>query len=406
MITIKQPIVTIKDGKARLSADVDVDGISNPLWFEVDEVYAKYLCYERIDAYVLGLLRYANLYNHDIQSEVPMTQAIYENLTQQFLPAFYKVNNYTRDNKNGKGFSSTIICPVAPEVERLTNDQFIGAGVSCGVDSLHVFALHPEITHGCVWNVHGVSYNETKEKRDKGWENLVSQAHDIMKDTGKKLIVGDTNFDRGWMPKLLWDSFTTHGNLFFILALQKMWSKYYVGSDCDIHDFKIKLPISEDPAHYEFFLFPYVSTSHCSVYMEGHVHRRIEKVKMLLDYPLAKKYLNVCWGLIEDNKNCSYKCAKCVRTMWSLYLLDALDEFKDRFDVEYFYNHLEEYLAEYYRGLIQKDFFMVEMKPYYKNKSGKISLWTKLLAMRIVFKKAFKKALRLGKVAQGEFKSR
>lgn len=404
MITIKQPTVTIRDGKARLSADVDVDGVCKPLWFEVAEEYSDFLCPERSDAYVLGLLRYANLYGHDIVTDVPMTDTIYSNLTDQFYPAFYKVNNYSRNNGVRNGFASRIICPTAPSVEVAAGDEFIGTGVSCGVDSLHVFALHPEITHGCIWNGHTTGAGQTEELRKNVWRDMILQAKEFLTSINKKLIVGDTNYDRGWMRDLSWEGYTTFGNLFCVFAMQKMWKRYFIASNCDINDFRVKLSINNDPAAYEFFLFPYLSTGNISIYMDGHAHRRIEKVRDLLNYAPAKKFLNVCWGVEDGFNNCSYKCAKCVRTVWSLYLLDALDEFKDRFDVCYFNSHKEEFLAEFYRGLLQKDFFMVEMKPYYKGK--KISFWIKLLAFRIVLKKAIKKLLRLGKVAQGEFKSR
>lgn len=403
MITIKQPTVTVKNGKARLTANVEVDGASKALWFEVDEKFAKYLCPERSDAYVLGLLRFANLYGHDICAETPMTDVIYDGIVNQFYPAFYKVNNYTRAT-NVKKFATRIICPVAPTVEKVGDETVVGTGVSCGVDSLHVFAQHSEVTHGCIWNGHTTGAGQTEEKRINVWRDMILQAESFLKSVGKKLIVGDTNYDRGWMPGLAWEGYTTFGNLFCIFALQKLWSKYYIASNCDIHDFKLKLSIMEDPATYEFFLFPYLSTAKMSVYMDGHAHRRIEKVKNLLDYLPAQQYLNVCWGVDDGFKNCTYRCAKCMRTVWSLHLLGALDKFKDRFNVEYFNAHKEEYLAEFYRGLLQRDFFMMEMRPYYNGK--RFNLFTKLCAIRIVLKKAIKKALRLGKVAQGEFKSR
>ena len=155
MITIKQPFVTVRDGKARLSADLDVDGLKTQLWFEVDEEYEEYLLYERIDAFVLGLMHEVIRKNHDIVSEAPMTRRLYFQLTNQFLPAYFKLN--------GGGFK--IRCPVAEEVAHPKGGVAIGTGVSCGVDSLHVFAMHPEITHACIWNLHGVTYNETASTR-------------------------------------------------------------------------------------------------------------------------------------------------------------------------------------------------------------------------------------------------
>ena len=80
--------------------------------------------------------------------------------------------------------------------------------------------------------------------------------------------------------------------------------------------------------------------------------------------------------------------------MLSLYCFDALNEFSAVYDVDYFKKHFDQYVAEYYRGCIQKDFFITELRPYMKTK--RIPLSVKLSASRIVAKKAVKKALRLG----------
>ena len=68
MITIAKPIVEKQNGGGvRMSANVDVDGIKTPLWVEVPEEYGDYLCAERSDAFLLGLLHYALEFGHDIK---------------------------------------------------------------------------------------------------------------------------------------------------------------------------------------------------------------------------------------------------------------------------------------------------------------------------------------------------
>lgn len=394
MITIKQPFVTVRDGKARLSADLDVDGLKTQLWFEVDEEYEEYLLYERIDAFVLGLMHEVIRKNHDIVSEAPMTRRLYFQLTNQFLPAYFKLN--------GGGFK--IRCPVAEEVAHPKGGVAIGTGVSCGVDSLHVFAMHPEITHACIWNLHGVTYNETASTRQKGWDNLVAGASKFSSDIGCKLVVGDTNFDRGCLPSIQHDGSTTYANLFCVMALQKLWKEYFVASGYDIEDFKLKVSNLTDPAHYEYLLFSFCCLNNFAVYMDGVSQRRIEKVGDLIKYPPAYKHLNVCFGIYEGGGNCTHKCAKCMRTLLNLEAWGAVGLFKDVFDLDYYNSHQEEYLAELWRGYLQKNSFATEMKPYFKNKKWLLKVRSK--AAMIVLKKAFKKMLRLGKVAQGEFKSR
>lgn len=394
MITIKQPNIRIIDGKARLFADLDVDGLKTQLWFEVDEEYKDYLLHERIDAFVLGLFHEAIRKNHDIVSEAPMTKRLYFQLTNQFLPAYFKLN----------GGNFKIICPLADEVVHPNGGTAIGTGVSCGVDSLHVFANHPEITHACIWNLHGVTHNETSEIRQKGWENLINVATKFTSEIGCKLIVGNTNFDRGCLPSIKHDGSTTYSNLFCIMALQKLWSQYFVASGYDIGDFKLKATYSSDPAHYEYLLFSFCGLNNLGVYMDGVAQTRIEKVGDLIKYSPAYKHLNVCFGILDDGTNCTYKCAKCMRTLLNLEAWGAVELFKDVFDVDYYYSHPEEYLAELWRGYIQKNPFALEMRPYLKNKKWPFVI--KIKAMVIVLKKGVRKLIRFGRISQGEFKSR
>ncbi len=325
---------------------------------------------------------------HDIISDVPMTDMLYEQLGEEFLPAFYKSNE-------GHCYPTKIVCPLAPAVHKCDDDICIGTGISCGVDSLHVFAKNNGITHGCVWNGHGVNSGETKEQRESAWSDLVMQAEKFAKDAGIELIVGNSNFDRGCMPGLRWDGMTTNGNLFNIFAMQKFWRKYIIASDCAADNFKFNIKLTEDSAHYEFFMFPFVSLPHIQILMDGADCRRVEKVGNLIKYPLAKKYLNTCWGLHDGHKNCSYLCPKCMRTMLNLWCHNALDEFSAVYDVDYFYRNFHQYLAEYYRGCLQKDFFITEMKPYFKKKN--IAVMDKVRAWIIVFKKFMRKLFRLGR---------
>lgn len=47
MIQIGRPQIININNKARLEASIDIDGNKKVIWFEVDEKYGKYLCFER-----------------------------------------------------------------------------------------------------------------------------------------------------------------------------------------------------------------------------------------------------------------------------------------------------------------------------------------------------------------------
>ena len=382
-------------GHKRISADVAVDGASRELWFEVEGEYGKYLCHERSDAFVLAMLQYALRHGHEIRSKAPMTDRLYEQLTEQFLPAFNKINR----------LNAKILAPVAPEVEHPEGGHRIGTGISCGVDSLHVYATRPEIDIACIWSAGVAESWATSEEVAEQVVAIQKRAEAFAAHVNLPLLKGWTNFDRAFMPGVQWDGMTTNGNLFCIFALQKLWKRYYVASDCDIANFHFKVgSIFGDPARYEYFLFPYVCLGNIQVWMDGHAHNRVEKVGSLVKYEPARHYLNVCWRTHENHKNGTNDCPKCMRTMLDLDAFEAVDDFKEVFDVEYFHKYQHEFLAEYYRGVIQKDNFALELVPYFKNRRFPLAM--KLKAWKIVLKKAVKKAFRFGKTKQGGFSSK
>ena len=313
-----------------------------------------------MDAFVVGLLHYAMRFGHDIKSEAPMSERLYVQLTDQFLPAYYKINK----SKGDKLHEVRIICPVSAEVEPL--GQGVGAGVSCGVDSMHVFARHNDITTGCIWNLHGVTGGEDDEKRRRGWDNLCKQAREFTSYIHCDLIIGDTNWDRGVFPEMRFDGSTTYGNLFCILCLQKYWKRYYIASGYDICDFSLTLGVAEDPAHYEWILLSFASMSHLELRLDGVAQSRIEKVGDLVKYEPSRHYLNVCWDITEGGRNCSFKCPKCMRTMLNLDAWNGLDDYGEVFDIGYYHEHFDRYLAELYRGYIQHNPFSLEMREYFR----------------------------------------
>ena len=407
MITIKQPNVKFSNGKARLLADLIVDGTVYPLWFEVDDKYGSYLCYERSDAFVLAVLYFAMRFGHDIETETPMTARLYEQLTGQYLPAFYKVNGMDRRGSL-RGYAVKITCPIASEIEHPVGGDCIGTGISCGVDSLHVFATHSDITHACIWHGHvmtGIQDQDTLDKRDMAWIGMRNRAQCFASEARVELIIGDTNFDNGCISGLQWDGMTTFGNLFCIFALQKLWRTYYIASDCDIMNFNIRFPtLVSDPARWEYFLFPHLALNSMSVRMDGHAHSRVEKVRDIVDYHLAQKYLNVCWRINEGHKNGTNDCPKCMRTLLNLQVLGAVDKFANVFDVDYYHSNFHEFLAEYYRCLLHNDLFALEMKPYFATQHYPLKIRAK--AWWIVAKKIICKIIRFGKINSGEFRSR
>lgn len=397
MLVITHPTIARRGSRTRLIAEIVKDGVAHPLWFEVEEQFADGLCDDRCDAFVVGLLNYAMQFGHDIVCEGPLTNELHFKLTTQLIDVLSRYNPLSR--KDGI-YPVSITAPLVPPLD--LPKPAVGAGLSCGVDSLHVFAKYtasrwPEknITHACVFNLHGLTKSDTPESRRVAFEEMQCRARHFCRDTGFPLIVGDTNFDRDCLEHLRFDGSTTYGVLFCVLSLQRLFSGYHLASTYDMSTFWIDRGKWCNPAHYDPLIVAAVSHKTLAVHTDGIAHNRLDKARDLVSYEPARKYLHVCWGLTPQLANCSHHCPKCMRTMLNLFACNAIDDFREVFDVEYFHAHFDQYLAEWYRSLLQGDPFAEEMRPILARRH--VPLLTKLSAWRIVARKAFRKMMRLGK---------
>ncbi len=110
MLTIKTPFIDEKDGISTLITDVDVNGDVRRITASVENEYAPYLCCERSDAVVIGLLSYALRHKHDIVCEAPVTDELLYNINEVLLPALL-----TNDSEN---YNVHITCDTAPCIQK------------------------------------------------------------------------------------------------------------------------------------------------------------------------------------------------------------------------------------------------------------------------------------------------
>lgn len=123
------------------------------------------------------------------------------------------------------------------------------------------------------------------------------------------------------------------------LALQKLLGRYYFSSGTIYSAFKFDV---HDTAYYDILSTALLTTENIKFESIGGESTRLEKLDLIADEDIVKKYLNVC---VPEVTNCS-KCHKCVRTILELYSLNKLDMFKNVFDVEYFYKNKNKYLVK------------------------------------------------------------
>ena len=312
------------DARARLIAEIRIgEDDVRPLWFEVEEKYGQYLCAERSDAFLIGLLNFAQREWLDIVCEAPVTARLLYQIRTYLIPSLAR---------NSKALHETRIDAPMDDAP-LTNAGGVGTGISCGVDSLHVvknYAHSPypglSLTHLVLDNV-GAFWSE-RGAQQHVWQT--EHARQFAKTYGFELIVTDSNIaDAFKQVHLLTHTYT---NAFSIYALQKLWHVYFYASagygaeqlfaiaDNDLHA----------SAHYDLLLLDAISTPALQIYSEGMTQTRFEKERELADWEPAQKFLHVC--VDERGPNCG-QCPKCLRTMMALDALGCLQRFDNVFDV-------------------------------------------------------------------------
>lgn len=347
MIRIGKPYITETDTGTRLNADITVDGCgaTKTLWLEVGKEYAKYLCADRSDAFMLGFINYAMRTGHDIVCEGPVTDRLYGHIVETFLPMYFRAcTHLLPKKKQPKAFRVEVAGRLDPVVR--TGDV-VGAGVSCGVDSLHVFATKSDVTHGFIWNMHAGSYVQTDAVRRRMWDLLRKQAGECMKEIGKPLVEVDTNFDTGLFPGFAAETAFSWANLFVLYALQPMFRKYYFASSDGAERFRLAVDPEDFASYYDAMLLAYASSATFPIHLVGGDIDRIDKYPVVADYAPARKLLHVCW-LHSSGKarNCTMYCPKCRMTVLGMNAMGVLDRFEGAFDLELFHREYDEFLLD------------------------------------------------------------
>lgn len=369
MLFIGRPYIERKADKSRLVCDIAIDDKETKnVWFEVDREYEQYLCTERSDAYVIGLLNWAMRAHHDMTCEAPISEELLFSLNEYLIPALAKY---------APGFRAVKInAPLAGE--SLPNAGAVGTGLSCGIDSLHAIlkqqhSCYPQhnLTHLCINNVGAFNSCYDDYGIDRARKECYENAKKVAQEIGLPLIITDSNFQTAFQQNHL--KTHTYSSMFAVFCMQKMWRVYFYGSSgYDFSCFNLKNNDQDDCAFYELLSLDCFSTRSLKIYSEGGAQTRLEKTADIVDYDIARKYLHVC---TRKSTNCGI-CPKCRRTMLTLDALGKLDDFAHVFDVAYYRAHRREYLLWLYEMHRQND----EMNaPTYKRMKKEITPTLKFL---------------------------
>lgn len=328
-LLIGVPYTETKQGKAFLHCPVTLGDVERDVYFCVDEEFGQYLCHERADAYLIGLLSLAMRERCDIHCLTPVTSELLHQLRTELIPALTKYDSAL--------YAPRIIAEATDAT--LPCAGKVGTGCSCGIDSLYAIknlqndALFP-LDYVTLNNVGAYTVKETSMVR---YHDNVANAQAFAKANHLPLIITDSNFADAFPQNHL----RTHlfSSTFAIFALRKLWKRYYYASTgCDLNEyFDLVNNHRYDAAKYDLIALNAFSIPSLRICNQGMSAERFEKTKALVSYPPAHQYLNVC--LEQGKGNCGH-CSKCLRTLWTLDAFNELEAFHNVFDIEeYKKNH-------------------------------------------------------------------
>ena len=316
------------DGNARLVAEIDFGSDAKEIWLEVDGKYGKYLCDERADAFLIALLPHAMRAGLDIECKAPVSERLKYQLETYLIPSLVKYGRSLH--------ASTIIADT--DSTPMHNAGGVGAGVSCGVDSLHILKNQLDSAYKSLKLTH-LTINNVGAFADEGCNQYnwtVQRAMSLSVELGLEFV--RTNSNLAEQLPIEFVRVHTYANVFAVYALQKLWKVFFYGSPG--LDFQQYFSLSDndlnDAAHYDLLSLDSFSTQNLKIYSEGGAKERYDKILELIDFEPANNYLQVC--VSDSGPNCG-RCFKCVRTLLMLDALGAVDKFNKVFDVaEYFIN--------------------------------------------------------------------
>ena len=321
-------------------------------YFEFEKKYKKYLCIERSDAFVMGLLTAAMENDMDIEYETPISERLYYQLMTYYIPMVAKYNSkYPMNNIKLMGPTDSKI---------ISNEHAVATGCSGGVDTFYTIAKHVtkiipksnRLTH--------IIYSSscTSDFIDQRVKDIYISNLNFINNIAKECNVISINcynnlYEFYKIPFRGFNMFFTTTFSSVAFSLQKLISIYYASSGTPIEYFNIDIEKTKgwDGSAIDIFTVANLNTENLSVYSTGIEVNRNEKIKYIADYKPAQNNLKVCGMESSGSKsnngfnNCSH-CKKCLRTMFSLYAINKLDSFNKVFDTKSFRQNINKNIGK------------------------------------------------------------
>lgn len=372
MIYIGKPYIEEREGRVHLTSHItnELECKNIDIFYSVEPEYAKFLCYEQADAFVIPMLLRAIVTGQDIEVDAPLSEKLLHNLQYGVVYALTNLSmkniKYPNDVPTlAETFKKYINYRKREPIQVISKGKSsydykgnaVGTGCSLGVDSISVIKKYLlddncmsnyRLTHFACFNVGAFGTHNTENTRSSFYRE-VNRIKQFAQKLNLPVVAVDTNLHE-FYPELSFNWNYVFMNMGAVLALQKLWNKYIFASanPCDKFEFDIFFNGKYTP-----FLLPHLCTESTEL-IEGDMEKsRSAKVNYIMNDDIVKKNLNVC--LKEQSKNnntrhsdvnsryinCGY-CEKCLRTILQLEIYGKLEDFEDIIDLSH-WKHLKPY---------------------------------------------------------------
>ena len=322
----------------RLEVEINFIGMTSPysektLYYEIDKKYNHMFADDSYDAFVLVPLWLAMYHKQNLHIRGKISKKLFQNIKwyiQKIWCDYWDV--FSPVNLIVDGFTS-------PLKER---GKIVGAGISCGVDSLSTIYDHFIREDDPDYKINALFYFDCGIFGTFGDE--MSKDITLTRSIPGRNVATELGLPYYYLKSNL-HAFRKQDDLVRFnyiavyscaLSLSNDVGRYYVSNTTNYEEIK-KFRDSfhnDDMAEFcESYLVPLIQNERVDLIIDGCQYRRVDKLRNIVDWDITKKYLNVCWRYTPDGSNCTL-CPKCLRTLLPLEIMGKLDDYKNVFDLE------------------------------------------------------------------------
>lgn len=338
-------------GGTRLIADISSDFVrkdgETTIWVFVDDKNAYMLADDVYDMFLFMPVYMSMYYHTDLHICGSVSKKLYRNVVDYIQPIMLNFSDELSMQR--------IIIDGYKECE--SKGSIVGTGISCGVDCFSTiydrFVKEKDeeykLTHlfmlNCGW--HG-EYGDPRTL--DLFEKRCNQNKKAAETIGLEFVPVDSNLHAFLYDQ---DDKASYFNLYSIMfALEKAVKKYYISNTYSYAEVSRYGYSSRNRDWSEFadpIAIPLMQSSSLQLVSDGCQYTRVEKTKNIIDWDIAKEFLNVCCRhsdeINADETNCSC-CAKCNRTLLAIDALGRLNDYRKVFDTEKFNKNKRKIIKE------------------------------------------------------------